>query len=185
MINLLPPDYKTEIQAARMNRALVGYLLFTIMGAAFLVASLAGTYYLLTQTRDSADIAREQNESRFSEVMEAQQQASELRSNLAMAKSILDSEITYSDILLDIAALMPSGTILDELKLDKNIFGSETTITAYSRTNESALALKESFEKSDLFSNVSFQNISQSSSNENRDYPYTVSLNVTFRNRTY
>ena len=80
--------------------------------------------------------------------------------------------------MLAIAALMPSGTVLDKLNLDSQTFGTPTTLTAGATSYENALKLKDAFQASPLFSDVHFESIN---SGGQPPYPLTVNLKVTIK----
>jgi uncharacterized membrane protein len=175
MINLLPPTEKRELRAARSNTLLIRYNFFLIGAVLFILGAVGVVYVYLNSTKASAQQVIEENTVKVAGYADIQQQANEFRDNLRVAKQIIDQEVSYSDVALEIAALMPSGTILETLTLDSTTFGSETTLNAKAKNYGDALALKNSFESSDLFSNVHFASISGGEGT----YPVNVNLNVT------
>lgn len=178
MINLLPPEEKRQLQAARTNTLLLRYNLFLIGALAFLGMAVGVTYFYLSTTKANAESIINENQARVADFAEIQSQANIFKANLATAKQILDNEVVYTKVMLSIAALMPSGTILDKLALDSQTFGTETTLVARATNYENALKIKDAFEASPLFSNVHFQSIN---SGGQPPYPLTVNLNVTIK----
>lgn len=177
MINLLPDDAKREIKAARTNIALLRYIIVLGVGVAFLCFIAAGIYFILLGTQTSAESVIKDNQSKTSSYGSAQTQAQALRASLASAKTILDKEVRYSKVITGIAALMPQGTVLDSLSLSPTTFSTPTTLTVYARSTEDALAVKNNFQASSLFSNVAFVSISNTSQAGN--YPITATLSLT------
>lgn len=178
MINLLPPNEKQELRAARSNTLLVRYNIFLVAGIAFMILAAGVVYVYLNTTKANAETLISENELQTSEYVDVERRANEFRANLQIAKQIFDRKVNYSDTALKLASLMPSGTILETLTLDSATFGSPTTINAKAINYERALALKNSFEKSDLFTDVNFQNIAGS---DEDGYPITANINVTFK----
>lgn len=178
MINLLPPEEKRQLRAARTNTLLLRYNIFLIGAVVFLGLAVGVTYVYLSNTKASAETLISENRARVADFADIQAQADLFRTNLKTAKQILDNEVVYTKVMLAIAALMPSGTILDKLNLDSQTFGTETTLSARAVSYEDALRLKESFEKSSIFTNVHFQSIN---SGGQAPYPLTVNLNVTIK----
>ncbi len=177
MINLLPPDEKHQLRAARANTLLIRYNILLLVSIAFLGLAVAIVYFYLFTTKTNAEQAIAQNTTKVSDYSAIEAQTSQFRSNLAVAKQILDREVAYTKVILEIARLLPSGVILTTLNLDSATFGTETTLAAQAKDYASALALKDSFQKSPLFSNVHFQNITADSSSAL--YPVSVNLVVT------
>ncbi len=181
MINLLPPAEKRQLRAARTNALLVRYNFFLLGAVAFLCLAVGMTYIYLNNTKTGAEQAISQNKTKVASYAPTIAQAQQFRSNLATAKQILDHEVTYTKVILAISQLLPSGTVLENLHLDSQTFGTETILTAKAKDYTRALALKDSFQNSPLFSNVHFQNITTSDASSNSGYPLTVNLNVTIK----
>lgn len=179
MINLLPLEEKRQLRAARTNTLLIRYNLLLVIIVAFTGLAVGVTYIYLKNTETNAKQALQDNESRVSQYASVQTQASQFRQNLATAKQILDNEVTYSSVVLQIAQLIPAGVVLQSLDLDSHTFGSDTTLVADAKDYASAVALKDSFSKSSLFSNVHFQSITDNGAGG--AYPITVNLDVTIK----
>lgn len=177
MINLLPYEVKQDIRAARMNVTLIRYIVVLAIGMVFLAVIAFGVYTILMDTKASAENAIKDNQAKTSSYASVRDQASTFRTQLSLAKTILDKETRYSKVITGIAALMPAGTVLDSLALSPTSFGAPTTLTVYAKTTADALAVKDSFQSSSLFSNVSFTALSNSA--QSKDYPITASLTVT------
>lgn len=178
MINLLPRETKRELQAARSNTLLLRYNIFLLGALAFMLLSLVVVFIYLNTTKASAEQVINENKAKVEGFASVEAQANEFNTNLKTAKQILDQEVNYSKVALQIAALMPSGTVLDTLSLDSAAFGSPMALNAKTKNYNRALALKDSFQKSDIFSDVHFKSISESGES---GYPISVSLNVTIK----
>ena len=84
----------------------------------------------------------------------------------------------YSNVLQNIGQQMPAGTVIDKIALDAASFtGTPVTITAYAKTNDAAVALREKFQTSPYFSAVNFQSVSDSTGGIT-GYPISVSLTL-------
>lgn len=175
MINLLPQEEKRQLQAARTNTLLIRYNILLLCVVAFAGIAIGVGYIYLSQTANNAKQTLQSNQAKVSQYASVETKATQFRQDLSTAKTILDNEVTYSKVILQIAQLIPSGVILQNLDLDPQTFGSETTLVAETKDNNSAIALKDSFSQSPLFSDVHFQSITNSGQGA---YPYTVDLNV-------
>lgn len=180
MINLLPPQDKRELQAARTNTLLIRYniLLIIAIGLMLLIAGSVSIYFSSAKTTSQAII--DENRSRVSNYATIEKQATEFRSNLATAKKILDNEVVYTKVILAIAHTLPSGTVLDTLNLDSANFGKPMSITARVRSYADALRLKDAFQTSDIISDAHFDSVTAGSTND-AAYPLTVSLTITIK----
>jgi Tfp pilus assembly protein PilN len=179
VINLLPHEETRQLRAARTNVLLLRYNLLLLGAIVFLVIAVGITYLTLAHAKDLAQTSIDQNNERSSSFIPIQNQATEFRANLATAKQILDREVTYTKVVLAIAKVLPSGVILQTLNLDSQTFGTPITLQAQAKDYASALALKESFQTSKLFSDVHFESIASGDGAGATGYPVTVNLNVT------
>lgn len=180
MINLLPPNEKRQLRAGRSNTLLIRYNFFMLGALGFMLLAIGFTYVYLNTTKVNAETVINNNKQKVSDFTDVEKSAAEFRSNLATAKQILDREVIYTKVILEIAHLMPGGTILESLTLDPSTFGTETSITAKAKSYDNAIALKDSFQKSNLFTDVHFENITVNDA-DGGSYPITVNLNVTIK----
>lgn len=181
MINLLPPEEKRQLRAARSNTLLLRYNIFLLGSVAFIGVAVGITFIYLTSTKAGAEQAIQSNATKVSQYATIEKEADQFRKNLATAKQILAGEVTYSNVILEIAHLLPGGAVLQTLNLDASTFGTETSLVAQVSNYDTAIALKNSFQKSSLFSDVHFQSIAANSGEEATRYPITVNLSVTFK----
>jgi Tfp pilus assembly protein PilN len=178
MINLLPDDFKKELRASRTNVTLLNYLIILAVGVIFLAVLFVGVYYVLTNTKSDAQSIIKQNNSKTSALASTEQQALSLRASLSTAKVILDQEVDYSKVVTGIAQVMPAGTVLASLSLSSTTFGTPIILQANAKSIDDALALKDSFSKSSLFSNVSIQTLTSTGGTAS-GYSTSVSLGLT------
>lgn len=179
MINLMPDEAKQELRAARTNTLLIRYMAVIVMAFAFLVMILGGSYYLLDQTRQSSLTLIDANDTKAAVYSSTQQQVTALSSQLAGAKSILNQEILYSNVLVNFAQQMPGGTVIDEITLNNASFaGTPLTLKVFAKSTSDAVALRDRFQKSPYFTQVSFQNISDSAQSI-EGYPVSATMTLT------
>lgn len=179
MISLLPPDDKAEIRAGRVNRLLARYLVLFVVLMVVLFAELGVAYYVLhsTKAKDDASIASSQASS--AQLVKQKQEVTQFSSDLATAKQILDKQINYSTILLRIAAIMPSGTVLEQITIDPSTVNKPTTMVVGATSEASAIALKVSMTSSPYFSDTHFTTLTLAPS-DTTGHPYTANITTTF-----
>ncbi len=183
MINLMPDDMKKEIRAARTNVLLIRYLNVLFFSALFLGLITWGSFFLLSQIEGSAKQQIAANDTQAAVYSQTKQQVDSLSAGLGEAKTILDQEILYSDVLVKIAQQMPANTVIDKLSLSSGSFsGTPFTIKVYAKTGADAVSLRERFQSSPFFSGVSFESVSDTSGGI-EGYPVSVTLTLTL-NRT-
>lgn len=177
MINLLPDTSKSEIQAARTNITLLNYMLILGLGIVFLGFISVAVYFVLIGTKNGAEALITENTSKTTAYGSVQAQADSLRAGLSSAKSLLDKETVYTKVLTGIASAMPSGTVLQSIALTPAAFDTPMTLQFYAKSTDDILKLKESFQASPLFTNVSFQSLSTSTGASG--YPVSASIGLT------
>jgi len=178
MINLLPPEDKRQLQAARSNTLLLRYNFLLVGAVIFLLSATGVVYFYLNTTKASAEQTIKDNDAKVSDYASVETQANSFRSSLSTAKQILDQDVAYTKVILEISQLLPPGVVMDTLSLDAKTFGTPTTFAAKAKNYDAALKLKDSLQSSSLFSNVYFASIS---GDGDSSYPINVSLNVTIR----
>lgn len=178
MINLMPDDAKKEIRAARTNVILTRYIIVIVLAFAFLVLLLAGSYLVLGQTKSSAQQVIDSNDTKAEVYSTTKAQVDALSAGLSETKRILDDEVQYSHVLTNIGQQMPAGTVLSGITLDSTSFvGTPVTLKAYAKTTEAAVALREQFQSTPIFTNVNFESISDTDGING--YPVSVSMTLT------
>lgn len=176
MINLLPPERKKQLRAARSNRQILRYIVLTVAAIVFLIGAMALTYFFLVMSAGQADERKAANEAQASEYASVQQEASQLRTGLSSAKQIFSEEYRYSLALARIGNTLPSGTALQSLDLSAESFQGTATFTVLISGEAAATSLRTSFTDSQYFSNVSFGNLAINDGNSS--YPYSIEMSV-------
>lgn len=178
MINLLPPNTRSQIAAARANRLLLRYIILLLAAIAFLLAAIGIVYIYLGNAKATAEASIQDSMAQVSDYAAVESEAASFRQDLTNAKQILDNDVAYSKVVLEIASVLPPGIVLDTLSLDSETFGTPTTLTARARDYATVLQLKDSLQRSSLFSDASIQTIS---SGTDGPYPLSATLSVTIR----
>ncbi len=164
MINLLPDEVKRDIRAARMNVLLLQYNLYTFIVILILVGISAMFFVFLNFTQSSAVQTSTENKQKSVKLIDVQKEADQYKNDLAMAKKILNESINYTDVILSITELVPSGVVLDFINLKPDDFGKPMQFAAHATSFDKASKLKDNFQSSELFSNVFIQNLADSGS---------------------
>ncbi len=175
MINLLPPNQLRELRAARANTLLLRYNIFLVGILVFVILALIVVYFYLVTIQSAAETTKRDNDAKVTSYAHINTEASAFRSDLSSAKNILDKEATYSKTILTIASQLPPGVVLDTLNLDASTFGKPTVLALKARDQDTALAAKEAFQQSPIFSDVHFTNLSTSKDSSDG---YAVAANL-------
>ncbi len=178
MINLLPPEIKRQIRAGQSNTLLLRYCVLSAILAVLLLGAGGAIYLIMNISKNQAQATIDDARAQSAIYAESQQQADTFKNNLALAKTIIDKEVRYSNILLTIAQTLPSGIVLESIQLDAKTFGKSTSLNALGRSYGDAVRLKSAFEKSPYFTDVHINSVS-----ENKDsssgYSHSINIEVT------
>lgn len=179
MINLLPLEEKRQIKAARTNVLLLRYALLTVGVMAITGLMVGGGFVIMSTSKANAEREIAENASKASSYSTVQTQAEAFRTNLSTAKTILDKEVNYTQVVIAIAQALPPNVVLDNLDLDATTFGTPFVMSAKAKSYEDGLGLKKALENSSIFSNVSLQGMTNAASGDAGGYPVSVQMNVT------
>lgn len=185
MINLMPPEDRRQLAAARTNTLLLRYTILFGLVIAFLVLEMVAMYFVvgMSKARDEATIR--DNEQKTAAYASVKKDAEVFRANLATANYILGKQIPYTKLVLTIANSLPSGAVLDKLSIDPTTFGTPTTLTVKMDSYDKSIAVKTALQNTKvnnntpLFSSVSFQSVS-SQAGATDGYPLTAVYSVTY-----
>ena len=187
MINLLAPETKRQLRAAHTNVTLYHYSLLVLFTAILLASVFGMGFWADYHDRTVAEQAKARTDSDAQAYADTRKLAESFANDVATAKTILASNVSFSQLILDIAALVPQGVILNNLTLgDTTSSKNPLDISGRANSYNGAVALKNSLEASSIFENVSIASItqsdtsSQSASNIVKQYPFTVNIKANF-----
>ena len=175
MINLLPDETKQEIRAARTNITLINYMIFLGLALVFLVLACSTTYLLLLNSEETNEKNAAANQSKITPYSSVEAQANALTGSLATAKNVLDQSVSYSNVIIGIAAALPAGTTLDSLSLNNGTFGVPITLKMHSNSSDVTKLEKNFNSNTALFSGYKLQPVGQ---HDSSGYPITISITI-------
>lgn len=185
MINLLPPDLKTEYRYARRNSQLlhvIGVFFLGFVGLAVIAA--AGVLYINQAANSYASEASELRQNlKQQKQAEINAKAKDISGSLKLAVQVLSQQILFSKLLEELAPVIPQGATLTDIAISE--LQGAVDISANAVDYESATQLQVNLSDPDnkIFSKADIINISCGSGNEgegNDPYPCSVSVRVQF-----
>lgn len=185
MINLMPPEERRQLAAARTNTILLRYSVLMGVFICVVILELLFMYFIINLGKTQNETIISSNEAKTQQYLPVQQQANTFSTNLTTAKYILGRQTPYADLMTSIANCLPKGAVINTLDLDPTTFGTPTTLTVMTTSYEKAIDIKTSLQnakmlgKTPLFTSVSFQSISQQQGGGS-GYPFTAIYNITY-----
>lgn len=191
MINLLPPDVKENTLFARRNTRLRKWA-FALFASALLVIGMVGVgqMYLQQSIKTySTQVEQGKAELKTNKLDETQKQVQELTDSLKLVTQVLQREILFSKLLVQIGGALPNGSILTNLSIDKVQGGLELQADAvnYQTGTQVQVNLQDPenkiFEKADI---LNIQCDADPSEPLKQQYPCLVQIKALFaKNNTF
>lgn len=181
MINLLPPETRSNLLYARKNNQLrkrLSYLIFALIGALLIV--FAGVFYLGQTTKSlEKETVKSKDSLQAQKIEDTQKTVEQISNNVKLTTQVLSREILFSKLLRQLGTVLPSNTSLQELQIDKLQGG--ITITALAKDINSATQVQLNLQdpQNKIFAKADIENIL--CDNElAKTYPCTVQIRALF-----
>ncbi|QQS20068.1 hypothetical protein IPL85_01260 [Candidatus Saccharibacteria bacterium] len=179
MINLLPPQIKQAYRFGRINRHLTRWITALALGIVGAVLITAVGYMYLSQetTNYKKQVATTQSRLAEQNFTGLQEEVRNISNNLNLVVDVLSKQILFSELLTQIATLLPSETNLSALSISQ-VQGA-IDITAAAKTYEAAAQIQVNLAdpKNGVFSKADIISINCSGTT---GYPCTVSIRALF-----
>lgn len=177
MINLLGYEDKRQLHAARINSVLLDYTVLTLVTIIIIGLLFAASFIFMNFQQQAAKSSLSNDQDRSNKYSTIKARADSFANNLSIAKAILSNEISYSDLTIAIAKALPPDTVLSNLDLSPQTFGSKMSLNVSTTSYDAALDLKSTLSKSPLFNDVNIGSITHTGQGQ---YSYEVTINTTF-----
>jgi Tfp pilus assembly protein PilN len=162
VINLMPPDLKSQIRFAKLNRLALRYLRVMFVVVVVLAVVFGGALYLLREQTNkvASDVTTKQKdiEKISKDFLPKAQDASE---RLNAIKFVQDSQTKFSVLIADLVKVLPKDTDLETVVLTGDE-AKPVQMTVSTKTYDQVLALRKALaEKSTRIANADVVNIVQ------------------------
>lgn len=191
MINLLPPEIKENIMFARRNTHLRMWA-FGLFASALLVVGMvgAGQMYLQQSIKTlTAQVEQGKVELKTEKLNETQEEVQELTDSLKLVTQVLQREILFSKLLVQIGGALPSGSILTSLSIDKVQGGLELQADAVNYQTGSQVQVNLQDPENKIFEKADILNIQCDTDPGDplkKQYPCLVQIKALFaKNNTF
>ncbi len=169
MINLLPPEYISQVHSARFNAALRRWLIAGMVAIVGLLVLLgSGWVYIQQQSNNlSHSIVSTNTQLQTQNLSKVQKDSAEITGDVKVINQVLAREIRFSNLIQDMGKIMPPGTILGSLSLNKIDSAIDLSANATDYSSAAQIAVNLSDPKNGIFSKVDIVNISCSGGSGN------------------
>lgn len=142
MINLLPAEVKQNYGYARRNSSLLHILISFIIGIIGLAAIVAAGVLYLHQSANSHNQQAAKTEASLKEQKQAEveKQVEDISSSLKLAVQVLSKEVLFSQVLKQLAVVIPSNVRLSGVSITE--FGGGIDVSADATNYQAATQLQ-------------------------------------------
>lgn len=176
MINLLDQDTQAELRAAKLNVKLRQFIIMLLCIVLLIVLSYAVGYFILSSQADAYRQEAERYVPEKAKYADVIKQANEYNKNLATAKSIINNEFLFSDLLVVFAKTLPSNTILDGINVSTAELSKPVEITVATKSYSDAERVKLALQESPYFKDTKIRTITKLTQGS---YPYAARIITT------
>ncbi|MBX6334345.1 hypothetical protein IRY61_03340 [Candidatus Saccharibacteria bacterium] len=186
MINLLPPDLKTEYRYARKNSQLLRVIAVFFFGfVSMAVIAAIGVLYINQAANSYASEAASLKESLKQQKQdEVNAEAQDISNSLKLAVQVLSQQILFSKLLEELAPTIPKDVVLTDIAISELQGALDISAKAVDYTAATQLQVNLSDPNNKIFSKADIVGIGCTSSNETTDerYPCIVNIRAQFGN---
>lgn len=182
MINLLPPDIKSEYRYAQRNTVLLRWIMAFVVGLVGL--GCIGTFGWIYMNQQATAYQSQINSTKSvlddEHYSQTVTQVKDITSSFKLVVQVLSQEVLFSQLLKQIATIMPAGTSLSNLNISNSQDVVVVTANAVSYNAASQLQANMQDPANKIFAAADTQSVSCASGNQttNKDYPCTVVINA-------
>jgi Tfp pilus assembly protein PilN len=185
LINLLPPDLKQEYGYARRNSSLMHMLaMFGVGVMGLVVIVLAGLMYLQQSskvyTAQAADIEKSLQDQNQSAV---EKQVQDISNSLKLAVQVLSKEVLFSQMLKQMAIIIPSNASLSDISISQLEGGVDITAKTVDYNAATQLQVNLSDPENKIFSKADIVSVTCGPTTSNGvrvKYPCTATIRALF-----
>ncbi len=183
MINLLPPEMTNNYRYARRNVVLRNWVVVFVI--AFVGLGMIATYGLLTihQSINSNNTQISTTETLFEKekFSQTQSQVQNISNSFRLVVKVLSQEVLFSQLLQQIAALVPANANLTGLDINQTQGGLDITAETTDYATATQLQVNLASPNNKIFSKADIVSITCSSNGQqNANYPCTVDIRALF-----
>lgn len=194
MINLLPPETKTEYRFARRNTRLAHWVVTMAFAFVGLVGISAGGVWYLHKTSDEAQVLASAAEESLKQQNQAQvqKQVKDISDSIKLAVQVLGKEVLFSKLLKQIAVVTPTKAKLANLTISQTQGAVDISANTTDYDAATQLQVNLADPKNKIFSKADIVSINcggsapggssttSSSSEEANPYPCTANIRALF-----
>lgn len=183
MINLLPSDIKQDYVYARRNVILRRWvtLFFIALVGLVVIATYGMVSFQQSTVRYNSQIAAAQKTLQEGKFAETQKELQDISGSFKLVVKVLGQEVLFSQLLKQIAAIIPANANLTALNISQTTGGLDITANATDYATATQVQVNLSDPDNKIFSKADIVNITcDGAKTTNPRYPCTVTIRALF-----
>lgn len=179
MINLLPPAQREEKMYGRRNKSAIGYVGALFTTAFFVAAIMLGSSNFIAADEKSLRREIEDSTAVIDSLKATTAVTDTLVARMEVANKLYEGGVTFSELIPQIGALMPTGTIMNGLSLTGGK-SDPLTLSIDLKEPELAAVIVRNLEESDLFEAADIGSITPLGEVNAQGYSYSATISASF-----
>lgn len=181
MINLLPPEIKSDLIYARRNTKLLHWVMTLVLViAGFGIIIVFGNLYInRSKTLYAEQVNMSQQQLKVQNLEGTKQQVDEFSNQMKLVNQVLSRELLFSKLIRQIGAVMPDNSVLLNLSILKAQGGLDLKAAARDQNTATQIQVNLQDPNNKIFQSVDINNI-DCKDDSSRVYPCVVTLRALF-----
>lgn len=180
MINLLPPEVKSEHRYGRYNKVIFIYSISAIIIGIFSMAIMMFNLQLIHADEIKVNKEIDTNKKAAEQLDKGQKSIETVAGQLSTIQTLYEGEVKFSELIPKIASILPDGVVLNNLTLTGGSF-EPLQLEVDMKSQDLAAVLQQNLINSELFEAADVVSITSKGPEDTSDYPFHASIKVTFK----
>lgn len=181
MINLLPNDYRESLRYAHKNSIILRWTIGLIVMLLLTGSTIfIGRAYLQMETRRYSKLNEETRaELKAQDLEETLDKVQNISDNLKLIVQVLQKQVIFSELIKQVGAVMPPGTILSDVEISEVQGGIDLTARSTNQNTATQIQINLTDPKNKLFDQVDIVSVTCEEATD-PDYPCRVTMRALF-----
>ncbi|HSX27288.1 MAG TPA: hypothetical protein VLG25_00730 [Patescibacteria group bacterium] len=188
MINLMPVELKHQTRFARRNTLLLRWMVSMLIGTMGIVGVFFGGQIYIQQSIHAYENQVSQTKKSLADqkLEETQKHVQDISNSVKLVNQVLSREVLFSKLIKQVGAVMPPGSALQSLSLNKIEGGIDLQAVASDYQTASQIIINLADPANKVFEKADIQSINCSSTAIDTRYPCSASIRALFaKNNPY
>lgn len=190
MINLLPPDYKSNMLYARRNTALRRWISLMLIALLITVLIIGSGLFLMDRSvrKQSREVETASKNLKEQKIDETKAKLDEISADTKLILEVLSREVLFSSLLRQLGAVLPANTELETIQIDKVEGGISLNASAADVDAAAQIQVNLSDPNNKIFSSADIESINctPAEGDTQQKYPCSARIRALFsKNNPY